>query len=91
MANRLWIRAKICEILMGQTNIHYTDLMKEFDSSCLKVVILVLAEMYYEHHIWSNGGIVTWRPPGKEDGILEIEELCEMIAGYATTEWDMLP
>lgn len=75
---------------MGQTNIHYTDLMKEFDSSCLKVVILVLAEMYLEKHIWSQGGIVKWNR-GQLACTMEIEELCEMIAGYATIEWDMLP
>lgn len=86
----------ICQILM-ECEIHYASLVSflvnhpTYPPSCQKDVIEVLAEMYYEHHIWSNGGIVTWRPPGKEDGILEIEELCEMIAGYATIEWDMLP
>ena len=86
--NKMWIKARICEILMDQASIHYANLMKEFDPSCHKTVILVLAEMYHGHHIWSTTGMIRWDTRNAKHSNGSVMFLCGMIANYAGVEWE---
>lgn len=92
MANKLWIRAKICETLMEQGEIHYRKLFTLLDPSCHKDAIEVLAVMYDENHIWSTHGIVKWNHCEEKKASVDISELtttCQMIANYAKVKWDL--
>lgn len=95
MANKMWIKAMICQMLM-ERDIHYASLVSflvnhpTYPPSCQKDIVVVLAEMYLEKHIMSQGGIVKWNP-GHITCMMKMDELCEMIAEYATIKWDTLP
>ncbi len=81
--NKMWIRARICEILMDRSEIHYVELLTYFDSSCHKAVIVVLAEMYHENRIWSTAGVARWDTRDGKFSNGTVTFLCQMIAGYA--------
>lgn len=88
--NKMWIKAKICEILREQGEIHYHELFTHLDSSCHKDAIEVLARMYDENHIWSSCGVVKWNHCEEKKASVDISELttmCQMIANYAGIKW----
>jgi hypothetical protein len=83
MANLLWIRAKICEILIKQDDVHYATLVALFDPNERKDVIKVLAEMYHENHIWSSAGEIRWHHDETTGPCVgTMESLCSMITRY---------
>lgn len=91
MANKLWIKAKICGILLHRGEIHYRELFAQLAPSCHKDAIEVLAGMYSEKHIWSNCGMMKWNHDLEKVAPLDISyltSLCQMIANYAGVKWD---
>lgn len=80
--NELWIRAKICEILMERDRTHYSELVVQFHSSWRKNVIEVLVMMYFENHITSSAGLIEWREDNGYKCLGSIEYLRDMITQY---------
>ncbi len=92
--NKMWIRAKICETISDfnseNIDLSYSQLISQFDSSCHKDVVEVLAIMYDENHIWSTVGVVKWNhcsPKKAPVDISQLTSLCRMIATYAEVSW----
>lgn len=81
--NEMWIKAKICEILMEWEKTHCATLIARFDPSCRKSAIEVLARMYFENHIWSSVGLIRWNRDEHKGPCLDtMETLRSMITRY---------